>query len=74
MTVVYWVAAAAALISGVEAGAEFARDRSPVLAAWLLSMMAISAGMTVAAVVPTVSHGGSELVASACAGLGVVGT
>jgi hypothetical protein len=74
MTTVYWAAAAVALLSAVEAAVEFARDRSPVLVGWALSMAAVSASLAVAAAVPAVLQGGSEPAASACAALGIVGT
>jgi hypothetical protein len=74
VTVAYWIAAAAALISAVEAVWEFARDRLPALAAWTLSMTALSASLAVAAADPAVVGGGSGPAVWACAGLGILGT
>jgi len=74
MTTVYWAAAALALISAIEAALELARDRSPVLAAWTLSMMAMSASLAIAAAAPAVMRDGSGPAASACASLGIIGT
>jgi hypothetical protein len=74
MTTVYWAAAAVALLSAVEAAVEFARDRSPVLVGWALSMAAVCASLAVAAVVPVVLESGSKPAASVSAALGVVGT
>ena len=74
MTTLYWAAAAVALVSAIEAALELARDRSPVLAAWTLSMMAMSASLAVAAAAPTVMRDGSGPATSVCASLGVVGT
>jgi hypothetical protein len=74
VTVIYWVAAAAALLSAAEAGGELARDRLPALAAWALSMTALSASLALAAVNPAVLHGESGPAAWACAGLGILGT
>jgi hypothetical protein len=74
MTVVCWVAAAVALLSAAEAAGELARDRLPALAAWALSMTALSASLALAAADPTVLHGGPGPAASACAGLGILGT
>jgi hypothetical protein len=71
---VYWIAAAVALISAVEGGVELARDRSPVLTAWALSMAALSASLAVAAAVPVVMDGGSKAAASVSAALGIIGT
>ena len=74
MTTIYWAAAAVALVSAIEAALELARDRSPLLAAWTLSMMAISASLAIAAAAPAVMRDGSGPAASACASLGIVGT
>jgi hypothetical protein len=74
VTVVYWVAAAVALLSAAEAAGELARDRLPALAAWALSMTALSASLALAAADPAVLHGGSGPAAWTCAGLGIFGT
>jgi len=74
MTVVYWVAAAAAFISSAQAAGELARDRSPALAAWVLCMLALGASLVLAAAVPAVLQGRPEAATWACAGLGVAGT
>jgi hypothetical protein len=74
MTTVYWAAAAVALVSAFEAGVELTRDRTAVLAAWMLSMLAMSASLCVAAVVPVVMGNGPGLAASGCAALGIIGT
>jgi hypothetical protein len=74
VTVVYWVAAATALLSAVEAAGELARERLPALAALALSMTALSASLALAAADPAVLAGESGPVAWACAGLGIVGT
>ena len=74
MTIVYWVAAAAALLSAIEAAGELIRDRLPALAAWALSMTALSASLALAAADPTLLHSGPGPDGSLCAGLGILGT
>lgn len=74
MTVVYWVAAAAALLSAAEAAGELTRERLPALAAWALSMTALSASLALAAADPAVLQGGSGPATWACAGVGILGT
>jgi hypothetical protein len=74
MKVVYWVAAAAALLSAAEAAGELVRERLPALAAWALTMTALGASLVLAAADPAVLRGGSGPAASICAGLGVLGT
>jgi hypothetical protein len=76
MTVAYWMAAAAAMISAVQAVGELARarDRSPALAAWVLSMTGLAACLALAAAAPAVLQGWPGPVTWACAGLGVTGT
>lgn len=58
MTVVYWVAAAVALLSAAEAAGELWRERLPALAAWALTMTALGASLVLAAADPAVLHGG----------------
>jgi hypothetical protein len=74
MTVVYWVAATAAVISAAQAGGELAGNHSSALAAWVLSMTALGASLTLAAATPAVLQGRPGLATWACAGLGVAGT
>jgi hypothetical protein len=74
MTVVYWVAAAAAFISSAQAAGELVRDRSPALAGWVLCMVALGASLALAAAVPAVLQGKPGPVAWACAGLSILGT
>jgi len=74
MTTIYWAAAVVALISAVAAAVEWVRDRSPVLAAWALSMATVSASLADMAAVPAVMKDGSEAAASVCAAMGIVGT
>jgi hypothetical protein len=74
MTVVYWVAAAAAFISSAQAAGELARDRSPALVAWVLCMVALGTSLALAAAAPAVLQGRPGPATWACAGLGVAGT
>jgi hypothetical protein len=74
MTAVYWVAATAAFISAAQAGGELARDRSPALAAWILSMLTVGASLALAAATPAVLQGRPGLATWTCAGLGIAGT
>jgi hypothetical protein len=74
MTWLYYIAAALALLSAVEAAWEFTRDRLPALAAWALAMTALTASLALEAADPAVPRGGPGLATSACAGLGIVGT
>jgi hypothetical protein len=74
MTILYWVAAAAALASATGTAGELARHRLPVLTGWALSMAALGASLTLAAVSPDVLQGGSGAASRACAGFGVLGT
>lgn len=60
MTTIYRAAAVVALVPAIGAGVEWTRDRSPAIAAWALSMMAMSASLAVAAAVPAVMPNGSE--------------
>jgi hypothetical protein len=64
MTTIYRAAAVVALVPAIGAGVEWTRDRSPAIAAWALSMMALSASLAVAAAVPAVMPNGSEPAAS----------
>jgi hypothetical protein len=61
MTLIYWVAAAAALASAAGAVGEFLHDRLPALAAWALSMTALSASLALAAAARDVMHGVNTL-------------
>jgi hypothetical protein len=74
MTVIYWVAAIAAVISAAQAAGELARDRFPALAAWALSMTALGASLAFAAAAPAVLQGRPGPATWACAGLGILGT
>jgi hypothetical protein len=74
VTVVYWMAAAATIISAAQAAGELAGDRSPALAAWVLSMIALAASLALAAAAPGVLQGRPGPATWGCAGLGIVGT